>query len=174
MSDALYLAFEKLGALGGSSNLGEGAAFAMVEEPNAAKARGAKVLGEIVGYGTSFIAPKEDSTFIWASREAIARACRQAIADAGIDAKDVGVVATSFSGIERFDEEERAALAEVVPNAELRAPKEVFGETLGAGGAIGIAAALAWLGASAVKTVLVTSVGYYGNASAVVLRRAPA
>ena len=36
---------------------------------------------------------------------------------------------------------------------------------------MGMAAALAWLGEPDVKTVLVTSVGYYGNASAVVLRR---
>lgn len=180
MSEALYLAFEKLGAVssegplaGGDSHLGEGAAFMMIEEPAAAKARGAKVLGEIVGYGTAFVAPTEESLLIWASREAIVRACRQALADANVDAKDVDLVATSYAGIARFDDQERSALAEVVPNAKQRAPKELFGETLGAGGAMGMAAALAWLAnESDAKTVLVTSVGYYGNASAVLLRRA--
>jgi 3-oxoacyl-(acyl-carrier-protein) synthase len=167
------LAFEKLGALGGASTLGEGAAFLMLEEAAAAKARGAKVLGDIVGYGTAFVAPKEESTLIFASGEAIRRACTQALADANIEAKDVDVVASSLSGIARFDDEERAALADVVPSAKVRAPKEVFGETLGAGGAIGMAAALAWLASEPnVKTVLVTCVGYYGNASAVVMRRA--
>jgi 3-oxoacyl-[acyl-carrier-protein] synthase II len=143
----------------------------MVEEPDGAKARSAKNLGEIIGYGTSFVAPKEESLLIWASREAITRACRQALADANVDPKDVDLVATSYAGIAQFDDEERAALAEVVPGAKQRSPKELFGETLGVGGAMGMAAALAWLGEADVKTVLVTSVGYYGNASAVLLRR---
>lgn len=172
MSDALYLAFEKLGALAGAdSHLGEGAAFMLVEEPARAKARGAKVLGEIAGYGTAFVAPTEESLLIWASREAIMRACRQALADANVDPKDVDLVATSYAGIAQFDDEERAALAEVVPNAKQRAPKEVFGETLGASGAMGMAAALAWLEEPGVRTVLVTTVGYYGNASAVLMRK---
>jgi 3-oxoacyl-[acyl-carrier-protein] synthase II len=174
MSEALYLAFEKLGALaGGESHLGEGAAFMMIEEPAAAKARSAKVHAEIIGYGTAFVAPTEESLLIWASREAITRACRQALADANVDPKDVDLVATSYAGIARFDDEERAALAEVVPRAEQRAPKELFGETLGAGGAMSMAAAMAWLAnESSASTVLVTSVGYYGNASAVLVRRA--
>jgi 3-oxoacyl-(acyl-carrier-protein) synthase len=61
-------------------------------------------------------------------------------------------------------------------------PKALVGETLGAGGAMAMACALGWLqgiapstiiaGAapSNVKTVLVTTMGYYGNASAVILR----
>lgn len=185
MSEALFLAFEKLGALG-ETRLGEGAAFLALEDAAAAKARGAKVLGEITGYGTSFVAPKDDSTLIFASREAIARACTQALADAGIEAKDVDVVASSFSGLGRFDAEELAALEQVVPAAPVAAPKVVLGESLGAGGAMGMAAALAWLSGApvsavlrgsapapgAVRHVLVTAVGYYGNASAVVLRHA--
>src|SRR5688500_13767814 len=158
MSEALYLAFEKLGAFssggrlaGADSHLGEGAAFMMIEEPAAAKARSAKNLGEIVGYGTAFVAPTEESLLIWASREAIMRACRQALADANVDPKDVDLVATSYAGIAQFDDEERAALAEVVPKAAQRAPKELFGETLGVGGAMSMAAALAWLEEPSVK-----------------------
>lgn len=187
MSDALYLAFEKLGALGGESRLGEGAAFMMLEEPAAAKARSAKSYGEIIGYGTAFVAPptrppkaagrraashrQEESLLIFASRDAITRACKQALADANVDAKDVDLVASSISGIARFDDEERAALADVVPSVEIRTPKDVFGETLGAGGAMGMAAALAWLAEPNVQHVLVTSIGYYGNASAVLMRK---
>jgi len=169
MSDALFLAFEKLGALGGAA-LGEGSAFMMLEDAAAARARGARVLGEVVGYGTAFVAPKEESMLIFASREAIARACRQALADAGVEPKDIDLVASSACGISRFDDEERAALAEIVPGARVEEPKKFLGETLGASGALGMAASLAWLAAGA-KTVLVTSVGYYGNASAVVMRR---
>ncbi len=183
MSEALFLAFEKLGALG-ETRLGEGAAFLALEDAAAAKARGAKVLGEITGYGTSFVAPNDEHTLIFASREAIGRACTQALADAGIEPKDVDVVASSVSGLGLFDAEELAALADVVPGAAIAAPKMVLGESLGAGGAMGMAAALAWLGGSPpspilrgsapakVRNVLVTAVGYYGNASAVVLRHA--
>ena len=78
------------------------------------------------------------------------------------------------------------ALERVLGGRAIAAPKRVFGETLGAGGALGMAAALAWLDGVAPSCivsgqpparpehVLVTSLGYYGNASAVVMRRANA
>jgi 3-oxoacyl-(acyl-carrier-protein) synthase len=182
MSEALFLAFERLGALG-DGRLGEGAAFLALESREAARARGARALGEIAGYGTAFVAPLE-STLVFASREAVARAAAQALEEAGVAPGDVDVVASSVSGLRRFDAEELAAIADVVPGAAVAAPKLVLGETLGACGALGAAAAIAWLagappsplvrGAAPAKvdTVLVTSIGYYGNASAVVVRRA--
>lgn len=209
MSEALFLAFKKLDALrpppspapgsgAGSpwtehrpvhardTRLGEGAAFFALETREHARARGARVLGEVAGYGTSFIAPASDATLIFASREAIARAVTQALADAGIAPGDVDVVASSLSGLAPFDGEELAALdAAVGTHVPIAAPKLLVGETLGAGGAMGVATALAWLGdgirpaplvrgvaPARVDTVLVTAVGYYGNASAVVIRRA--
>lgn len=193
MSEALFLAFEKLGVLGkpfsesGRSRLGEGAAFLVLEPMELARLRGAKVLAAITGYGTSFLAPKEDTTLLFASAQAIERAITQALDDANVTAKDVDLVVSGMSGIARFDDEERAAIDKTIGAARpvpIAAPKLLFGETLGAGGALGMAAALAWLdGArptclvagnapSSVEIVLVTSVGYYGNASAVVMRRA--
>jgi 3-oxoacyl-(acyl-carrier-protein) synthase len=63
------------------------------------------------------------------------------------------------------------------------APKLALGETLGAGGAMGMLASIAYLHPNEarthlvrgafrgdVRTALVTSVGYYGNASALVMR----
>jgi 3-oxoacyl-(acyl-carrier-protein) synthase len=183
MSEPLFLAFERLGALG-ETRIGEGAVFLALETLEAARARGARVLGTIIGYATSFVAPQEDSTLIFASREALERATTQALADAGVEAKDVDVVASGVSGLTAFDAEELAALEAAVPGKPVAAPKLLLGETLGAGGAMGMAAALAWLDGAPVSalvrgdapakvdTVLVTAVGYYGNASAVVLRRA--
>lgn len=188
MSEALFLAFRKLGALGpagaGGARLGEGAVFFGLETLEHARARGAKVLGLVTGYGTAFVAPDDEHTLVFASREAIGRAITQALADAGVEAKDVDVVASSVSGLARFDDEELAAIEGTVPGKPVAAPKLVLGETLGAGGAMGMAAALAWLDGATpapllrgsaparVDTVLVTAVGYYGNASALVLRRA--
>lgn len=182
MSEALFLAFDKLGVLGGNARLGEGSVFHVLEPKESAAARKAKVLAEVIGYGTAFVAPKDDVTLLFASGAALERAIAHAFADAGIDRVDI--VASGISGIARFDDEERTAITRVLgANVPIAAPKAIFGETLGAGGALGMAAALGWFDgatptsmvsgtASKVDTVLVTSVGYYGNASAVVMRRA--
>lgn len=185
MSEALYLAFRKLGERGalGDTRIGEGAAFLALETTERAKARGAKVLAHVTGYGTAFVAPPDETTLIYASRAAMMRAAKQALADAGVRAEDVDLVVSGVSGLPSFDDEELAALAEIVPNAPVVAPKLVLGETLGAGGSMAMAATLGYLAGapagpvvrgtvtdgSRPKTVLVTSVGYYGNASAVVM-----
>jgi 3-oxoacyl-(acyl-carrier-protein) synthase len=189
MSEALFLAFDKLGVFGtaqaNTARLGEGAAFLVLEPMDGARARGAKVLAAVTGYGTAFIAPTDDITLLFASSEALERAIAQALADAGIEAKDIDLVASGLSGIVQLDSEERAAIERVVSaSTPIAAPKLLFGETLGAGGALAMSAALAWLDGAKptclvrgdapakLENVLVTSVGYYGNASAVVMRRA--
>jgi 3-oxoacyl-[acyl-carrier-protein] synthase II len=191
MHEALFLAFSLLGTLDqpehanlvGHLSLGEGAAFLVVEREKIARARGAKILAEIVGYGTSFESPEEGSTLIGPSGDALGRAVLNALADAKLDPSDVDVVASSLSGLHRADDAERVALDRVFgEHVPIAAPKLVLGETLGAGGAFGMAAALAWLEGAppsvmisgkapeSPTTVLVTSLGFYGNASAVVLR----
>lgn len=184
MSEALWLAFAKLGGGGalGSTRIGEGAAFLAMETLESAKARGAKVLAHVTGYGTSFVAPPDETTLIYASRTAMERAAKHALTDAGVSAAEVDLVVSGASGLPRFDDEELAAIAAVVPAAPVVAPKLLLGETLGAGASLGMAATLAWLAGAAptplvrgsappkVKTVLLTSVGYYGNASALVMR----
>ncbi|HQY62250.1 MAG: hypothetical protein IPF92_24160 [Myxococcales bacterium] len=205
MHEALFLAFSLLGTLDhpehvrqvghqvGHLSLGEGAAFLVVEPQRIAHARGARVLGEIVGYGTSFEAPEEGSTLIGPSGDALGRAVLNALGDAKLDPSDVDVVCASLSGLHRADEAERVALERVFGGGSgggggvcIAAPKLVLGETLGAGGAFGMAAALAWFAGARpatvvsghapdeIDTVVVTSLGFYGNASAVVLRRPPA
>jgi len=185
MSEALFLAFQKLGALAPPADvrLGEAAAFLAVEPSAAARARGARVLGEILGYGTSFVAPAE-SSLLFASREAVERAIAQALGDAGVAAGDVDLVVSGASGLEPFDREELAAITHVLGERPIAVPKRALGETLGAGATVGMAAALAWLSGvrlapelvlrgsapAAPKTAVVTTIGYYGNASAVVLR----
>lgn len=194
MSEALFLAFDKLSVkndAGANANanqslgvkppsdptkLGEGAAFLVLEPMENAKARGARVLATVTGYGTAFIAPKDDVTLLYASGETLERAIRQALEDAGITAKDVDLVVSGAAGIDPFDREERGAIENVLgASTPVIEPKKYFGETLGAGGALAMAAGVVWLADDAnAKTthILVTSVGYYGNASALVMRRA--
>ncbi len=198
MSEALFLAFQKLGVLGpvtgagdrttngtatNDTRLGEAAAFLAFEVPEVARARGARILGEIAGYGTSFFAP-EESPLVFASREAMKRAITTALADAQLAPRDVDLVVSSVAGLPQLDDEELAGIRDALPAAAVVAPKLALGETLGAGGTIGMAASLAWLGGvpvaqdlvvggslpARVRHVVVTSIGYYGNASAVVMR----
>ncbi len=195
MSEALYLAFHSLGALEDGTRLGEGAALIVVEPAEQAQSRGARVMAEIIGYGTAFKGPSTESPLVHASSDAMERAIQFALADAEIEPSAIDVVASSLSGVRAFDDAELAGIRRVLGEGVcVAAPKMVLGETLGASGAMGMAAALAWLeGAAApaplvahcskqgrelggprperVRTVLVTSMGFYGNASAVVMRR---
>ena len=154
-----------------------------LERADFAKERGAHLLATVTGFGTAFLPPRSEATLIHASTEAMERAVAHAIADAGITTKDVDVVASGISGLRTFDDAELAALVRTLgPEVCVAAPKHYLGETLGAGGAMGMAAAIAWLAGAApgaivvgrapkdVRTVLVTSMGYYGNATAVVMR----
>lgn len=183
MSEALYLAFEKLGALE-SSWLGEGAAMMTLEPADIAEKRGANVLATVLGYGTAFLPPESEALLLHASSDAMSRAIRLALQDASIDAKDVDLVVSSVSGIRQFDEKELAAIHEVLGNdVPVAAPKNALGETLGASGAMAVATSLAWMNGVAkptvihgnspkkVTTVVVTAMGFYGNASALVLQK---
>jgi 3-oxoacyl-[acyl-carrier-protein] synthase II len=187
MSEALYLAFDKLGVLSEKSKLGEGAAFLMLETTEAAAARGANVLARVTGYGTAFIAPpKESDPLLFASPLALERAIKSALEDAKIGSvSDVDLVISGVAGFSYFDRHELRAIDQVLGDkVPIASPKrEFFGESLGAGGALAMATATAWLQGAPVscltrgsvtsppKTILLTSVGYYGNASALVMQR---
>jgi 3-oxoacyl-[acyl-carrier-protein] synthase II len=200
MSEALYLAFHRLGALDTGNapsdsvspirgtRLGEGAVLMVMEPLELAEARGAHVFAEVTGYGTSFVAPESEASLIHPSSQAVENAMRAALADAGISPREIDVVASSVSGLRMFDCAELSAIERVFgPDVCVAAPKAVLGETLGAGGAMAMAATMAWFddappcaivrgpagapGSRGVRSVLVSAMGFYGNASAVVMRR---
>ena len=184
MSEALFLAFQRLEFIAKGARLAEAAAFFAFEGHDHAVARGARILAETVGFGTAFRPPPSEHGLVHASAEALAQAVRQALEDASLRPEDIDVVSASHAGIPRFDQEEAAALASVLPESvPIAGPKVLFGETLGAGGSMGVAAALAWFGGltpapilrgpaprTPLRHVLVTSLGFYGNASALILR----
>jgi 3-oxoacyl-(acyl-carrier-protein) synthase len=186
MSEALALAFHRLGALTAGARLGEGSALVAVETPEAARARGADVLATIPGYGTAFLPPEREASLVHATPDAVERAIVDALADAALDARDIDVVISGVCGLQPFDQAELVAIERTLgEDTCVVAPKLALGETLGAGGAMGMLVAIALMspgkdaptGDLAVRGVLrapprkalVTSLGYYGNASALVM-----
>jgi 3-oxoacyl-[acyl-carrier-protein] synthase II len=182
LSEALYLAFRRLGSLTSGTRLGEGAALFVLETTESAKARGAKVDAMLLGTGTSFVAPAHEGSLLHASPEAMERAVTSALSDAGIGAGAVDLVVSGVSRSGAFADAELGGIARVLgERVPVAAPKAVLGETLGASGAMGMGAAITWMGGvpvstlvrgeapAKVRTVVVTSVGFYGNATAAVL-----
>ena len=184
-SEALFVAFHRIGMLEAGAILGEGAAMFAVEREDFAKKRGARPLAELVGFGTAFDAPENETQMIFASADAIERAVAGALEDAKVRPSEVDLVASGLAGLKSFDTAEleaiRRVLGEQVPIAT---PKVLLGETLGAGGAMALACVIGWIygipiapsvmlntaNPGPVRCALVTTMGYYGNASAVVVR----
>lgn len=186
LSEALVLAFHRLETLGPRGmRLGEGAALALLEPESLARARNARVRALVTGYGTAFTPPATpDAPLVAPSAKAVERAARMALAGANVSPAEVDLVVSGVSGYARTDDPELEALARVVPEVCVTAPKARYGETLGAAGAFALASACAWMNGTPVtsvmrgsapdkvRTALLTVAGFYGNASALVVRRA--
>jgi nodulation protein E len=116
--------------------LGEAGAMLALEPLEAARARGAPVLAEIVGFGMS----SDAHHLTQPSVEGPAMAVRGALADAGLDAGAIGYVNAHGTGTLTNDPTEVAALREVFgAHAErlaISSTKSMHGHTLGAAGAL--------------------------------------
>lgn len=164
--------------------LGEGAALLALEPATAARDRGAKRWTEVIGYGSHFEVPDDRRTLVAPSVGALSQAICDALDDAGITADEVDLVASGLSGHRVLDAIECEALSASLGDKPIAAPKHRLGETFGAAGAFAVASAAAWFDGVPVRdmafgapparlrTVLVTALGFYGNASALVIRRA--
>jgi 3-oxoacyl-(acyl-carrier-protein) synthase len=171
-------------------HMGEGVAYLCVERRDEAAQRGANVRALIVGYGTAFEPPTEEALLLNASPVAVSRAIRLALDDAGIAPAQVDAVCASCSGLARYDVAELHAIEQLFGgDVAVAAPKAMWGEAFAGGPAVGMASAVCWLASDPdrrakiapliqgrvkdeTKIVVVTAVGYYGNVSAVVLKRA--
>jgi nodulation protein E len=126
--------------------LGEGAASIVIEEMEKAKARGARILGELVGFGAS-----SDAADITASDpDGAQRAVIAALQDAGLSADEIDYVHAHGTGTILNDRNEVQALRAVF-GARLAAlpvssSKGMLGHTLGASGALGAIFAVLALG----------------------------
>jgi nodulation protein E len=124
--------------------LGEGGAMLVLEPLESAQARGARIYGEIVGFGMS-----SDAFHITQpSSDGAARAIRSALTDGGIRPEDISYINAHGTATQANDVTETAAIRKVfgahADRLAVSATKSMHGHTLGAAGAIeGVATLLA-------------------------------
>ncbi|MBB5082737.1 beta-ketoacyl-[acyl-carrier-protein] synthase family protein [Nonomuraea endophytica] len=119
-------------------NLGEGAAFLLLEPLDLALARGATPLAEVAGYGLS--ADAYHATAPDPTGRGGASAVRRALADAGLTTDDVGYVSGHGTGTPANDAMEAKVMRVVFGERAGQVPtssiKSYVGHTLGAAGAV--------------------------------------
>ncbi|MCX4744405.1 beta-ketoacyl-[acyl-carrier-protein] synthase family protein [Kitasatospora sp. NBC_01287] len=114
--------------------LAEGAALLVLERVADARARGARVLGRLVGYGAS--ADAYHPTTPHPGGAGLELALLRALADAGAGTAEVGHVNAHATGTPLGDLAEARTLHRLFGAVPVTAPKGVLGHTLGAAGAI--------------------------------------
>ncbi|MEO4047560.1 beta-ketoacyl-[acyl-carrier-protein] synthase family protein [Pseudomonas sp. CAU 1711] len=105
-------AFQVYGASPSGFTLGEGAAVALLEDLDAARARGAEVLGEVIGYGRSCDAAYPGESGL-ATGNAMIAAIHQALAEAGLQPGQVDLICGTSWGTRDSAEKELGALRAV-------------------------------------------------------------
>jgi 3-oxoacyl-[acyl-carrier-protein] synthase II len=137
--------------------MGEGAAMLVLEEASAAEARGATILGELAGYGSTsdayhLTAPDPDGG-------PAARAIELALRDAGATAPDVAYVNAHGTSTPLNDPAETAAIKRALGEEQARrvpisSTKSAIGHLLGAAGAVEAVATLQVLGTRVIPPTL--------------------
>ncbi len=208
-----FLGFYKIGLLATSQNgappfyyapfdprrrgtlLGEGAIFFVLESLEHAMLRGATVYTELLGYGSCF---EPDSMYRYDPKaKGPVSAIKQALADAGIESKDIQHISVCANATKAWDAMELTALRTVfgtrLEAISITAEKSLLGESFSAGAALQLASAigvLAWQRvpqevsphrpspsslisavalSSASKTALIDTFGLTGVSSALVI-----
>ena len=124
--------------------LGDGGAILVLESLEHAEGRGARILGEVLGYGLSgdayhITSPAENG-------EGAQRAMRACLADGRIDPKDVGYINAHGTSTEQGDiaetEAVKAVFGEQARKLVFASTKSMTGHLLGAAGALEFAVSL--------------------------------
>ena len=136
--------------------LAEGAAVLVLESPELARARGAQVLGEVIGYGSTC-----DAFHLTApdpSGAGAVAAVAHALADAAVEPDEVDYVNAHGTSTRVNDSVETRVLKQALGDAAARTPissvKSAIGHLIGASGAIEAVATLGALRAGAAPPTL--------------------
>lgn len=124
--------------------LGEGCAMFVIEEREHARARGARIYGELAGYATRSNA--YHMTGLRADGHEMAEAIRVALHEARVNPDGIDYINAHGSGTKQNDRHETAAFKKALGSHAYRTPvssiKSMIGHSLGAIGSIEIAACL--------------------------------
>ena len=113
----------------------EGGCIFVLERFSDAKARGAEIYGELVGYAMN----SDASDFVLPNPDRQAECVRLAIARAGLTADQIDIVSTHATGTSSGDVQECAALRQVFSESErtcFNNAKSFIGHAMGAAGAL--------------------------------------
>nr|AEE65467.1 chain length determinant [uncultured bacterium BAC AB649/1850] len=134
--DAAYLPFDERAA---GHVPGEGGAILVLEPASAAIARGARVYGQVAGYGATFDPPPGTG-----GRPGLDRAIRLALDEAGLPPESIDVVFADAAGLPELDRVEAEALTELFGpyGVPVTAPKTMTGRLYSGGAPLDVAAAL--------------------------------
>ena len=126
--------------------LGEGSAMLLLEELDHAQKRGARIYGEIAGFGMS----SDASHITQPSIEGPARAVRMALAEAGVNPEEVDYINAHGTGTRVNDVTETQVIKEVFKdharNVAISSTKSMHGHVMGSTAAIEMAATILSIG----------------------------
>ena len=129
---------------------GEGAAILVLEDMETAVARGAPILGEIVGFGMT----ADANDIVQPSLDGAARAMRAALDDAKVDVSKIAYINAHGTATAANDKTECAAIRDVFGDHAERlmvsSTKSMHGHCIGAAGALEMVATLSALGSGIV------------------------
>ncbi|MEP6821224.1 MAG: beta-ketoacyl-[acyl-carrier-protein] synthase family protein [Chthoniobacterales bacterium] len=114
--------------------LGEGAAFLALENYESAEARGAEILGEVIGYGIS--TDNHHLTQPNPSGSGARQAMQKALESAGLCASEIDYINAHGTATPFNDAAEGKAITELFGQVPVSSTKGMMGHSLGAAGAI--------------------------------------
>ena len=121
---------------------GEGAGVYVFEDYDHARARGAEILAEVIGFSMT----SDASDIVMPSQKGAARAMHGALRDAGINPSDVGYINAHGTGTAANDKTECAAVASVfgahADNVLISSTKSMHGHLIGGTGAVELLACI--------------------------------
>ena len=121
---------------------GEGAAIFVFEDLDHAKARGAEILAEVVGFAMS----SDAADIVMPSKQGAARAMSEAMRDGGINPDEVGYINAHGTGTAANDKTECAAVADVfghhADDLMISSTKSMHGHLIGGTGAVELLACI--------------------------------
>lgn len=121
---------------------GEGAAMFVFEELDHARARGAEILAEVVGFAMS----SDAADIVMPSKQGAARAIAGALRDARLNPEDVGYINAHGTGTAANDKTECAAVADVfghhADDLMISSTKSMHGHLIGGTGAVELLACI--------------------------------